>query len=951
MKMENSVLDSKIFLKSREGLLEHSFFSLEKPQTHFEDLIDNSDIPFIPKIEHSQFSKISKMILNTPKPEDKNPSEDLSSFCSYSFPHPYETEISNLEFPSELLKLLDLLSEDEKNSKESSEYSYIDSETSLKEVIRKLKSENIFSFSLKTHEFRSYQGFITLLIISTFSHSFIIDALALRSQISQLNSIFLNNNCIKIINEGSHSQKQRIKGMNYVHSVASLQRNCGIYITNLFSLPQMIQEYNLQQVDFVEDLFGIDWRVRPISKEIMINLAQENMKILNQFLIYKQCLITKGGKEEYKNTAFFLEKVFQKGKLLALQKYSKPSLSFYLQELDKEFDEYTKFNTHEQKLLRELVEWRDNISRNEDESLLYVMPNSILTSIVKNKPMTGHSLIQCCTKYIPPFIFKEKTAIFSLITTTIKNIGRCNEEKENSLIQTNICTPVMNSDFERNRNAPNVSGSIKRNLFQERDQNRIHCMPSQNSQYSLNSANFRSPNSSLPFPAFNIAQNNQIPLINSLQQNKFHPLSEEQKSGCFHREEIVKFNNLVESKGDEEKENKGTERKGDIFSEVDWSQESQFNKTNNEEGYDKTPYRQYNQILSKTVLTPSIFNHSTPSEGSGNSASNKKSESESKTRPNQIAKELCLDILNACRDDKENQSEKEKLVLRLDNIKLQSSPLIEEDSSPQKTNSPPNDSNLLLSVPNDLKEIFQISNRNRKLNKKKKKEKLTKIKCGSCDNLLKFITSEDDIGLKGSSNSSSNLENSRKFEDLSSGKRKESVSEFMKKVGWLNTGRLCKNRESRYEESYERATPNGNYNTFARNWNYSSMQHEPEGPNTLNTLNTLNPLNPLNTLNTLSSMNTMNMQHLNCKSPFAPLQAHSRAYQNPNTLTQQHNYTHIQTQPNHQHSSNSIISIFTLIYYFLIHFISLFLLFLFLFFSLCTCLFICDFFLFYQFSF
>lgn len=91
--------------------------------------------------------------------------------------------------------------------------------------------------------YRTFQGFVCLMQVSTRREDFIIDTLALRQHLHILNSSFTNPNIVKVLHGSdggiyfSHSFL-----LIFIHSTEDilwLQRDFGIYVVNLFDTGQV----------------------------------------------------------------------------------------------------------------------------------------------------------------------------------------------------------------------------------------------------------------------------------------------------------------------------------------------------------------------------------------------------------------------------------------------------------------------------------------------------------------------------------------------------------------------------------------------------------------------------------------------------------------------------------------------------------------------------------------
>lgn len=65
-------------------------------------------------------------------------------------------------------------------------------------MLAKLKKATEIAVDLEHHSYRSYNGFLCLMQISDREHDWIVDLLALRDEIEQLNEIFTDPKIVKV---------------------------------------------------------------------------------------------------------------------------------------------------------------------------------------------------------------------------------------------------------------------------------------------------------------------------------------------------------------------------------------------------------------------------------------------------------------------------------------------------------------------------------------------------------------------------------------------------------------------------------------------------------------------------------------------------------------------------------------------------------------------------------
>ena len=75
---------------------------------------------------------------------------------------------------------------------------WIDTEDKLRELQGKLEQVEVFAVDLEAHNYRTYCSFCCLMQVSTREEDFLIDTLALRSEMHMLNTSFTNPSIVKV---------------------------------------------------------------------------------------------------------------------------------------------------------------------------------------------------------------------------------------------------------------------------------------------------------------------------------------------------------------------------------------------------------------------------------------------------------------------------------------------------------------------------------------------------------------------------------------------------------------------------------------------------------------------------------------------------------------------------------------------------------------------------------
>ncbi|KAF2070299.1 hypothetical protein CYY_008379 [Polysphondylium violaceum] len=381
--------------------------NISRPQSKFSDPVDNSNFPFLPKIVNKPNSMV-----------DLDPIFEKSKIKEVSFgkivrtkeqetivfPHPYEYEIQHFNYTKKQTQpCKEILS----RGLEETPYTWIENIRQLEELTEKLNHVEEIAIDLEHHNYRSYQGFVCLMQISTRTEDFIIDTLALRAHIQMLNIPFTNPNIVKVL----HGSDSDIKW---------LQRDFGVYIVNMFDTGQAsrVLEYPSASLAFLLKYFcGVDankkyqladWRIRPIPEE-MIRYAREDTHYL--LYIYDRLrneLFNKG-----KNQPSYLNEVLRRSRDLCLFKHEREILDATTHIVFAKKANLS-YNAAQLNVLKAVYHWRENLAREEDESIRYVLPNQMMLAIVEKAPTTVQELLMLCNP-VPPYIKLHAHAIIQEI--------------------------------------------------------------------------------------------------------------------------------------------------------------------------------------------------------------------------------------------------------------------------------------------------------------------------------------------------------------------------------------------------------------------------------------------------------------------------------------------------------------------------------------------------------
>lgn len=338
-----------------------------RPQLTFETPVDNSAAPFVP----TYFD--ARGVLHT----------------GVANQHPFEAEVKKYSTPED-----QLLPKPETpyESLDKCPLTFIDTIEMFQKMIVTLLSEKELAIDLEHHDFYSYQGFTCLMQVSTRTEDFIVDCLKLRGSMGRLAPVFLNPNILKVL----HGAKEDIRW---------LQKDFGLYLINFFDTGVALQTLHMPyglafavdhfcQVKLNKKYQTADWRVRPLSAEMVHYARQDTHYLLYIYDRLKALLLNSEGRASIGN---LLVHVFNESKQMSLQLYEKPRLvpeETYRLAMGRSLGGLSRA---QEQVARDVFNWRDEAARKGDDSPPAVLHLSSVLSIASKLPTTARELLRCCT--------------------------------------------------------------------------------------------------------------------------------------------------------------------------------------------------------------------------------------------------------------------------------------------------------------------------------------------------------------------------------------------------------------------------------------------------------------------------------------------------------------------------------------------------------------------------
>ncbi|KAM3697204.1 hypothetical protein ACJW31_06G094600 [Castanea mollissima] len=266
--------------------------------------------------------------------------------------------------------------------KMSETYTWVETETQLKELVDVLSKERVFSVDTEQHSLRSFLGFTALIQISTQKEDYLVDTIALHDAMSVIRPVFADSSICKVFH-GSDND------------ILWLQRDFHIYVVNLFDTAKACEVLSKPQKSLaylLETYCGVttnkllqreDWRQRPLSNE-MVQYA----RIDAHYLLYiANCLIAELKQQENEISCpddkfHFVLEASRRSNMTCLQLYTKDvegfpgesaASSLSSRHLNGQGGVSSNFETK---------------ARLHDESLRYVLSDQAIVALADRAPMT-----------------------------------------------------------------------------------------------------------------------------------------------------------------------------------------------------------------------------------------------------------------------------------------------------------------------------------------------------------------------------------------------------------------------------------------------------------------------------------------------------------------------------------------------------------------------------------
>lgn len=388
---------------------------IPKPQLLFPDFpIDNSEAPFVPARDPAACApRLSVADAHLEALAKTNPSRPVSGDAAASW-HPFSADIAaatermkSAPFDPSNKTLFVPLSEDSLH--------WIDTEEQLLDAAEKIRTASAIAVDLEHHSVRSFQGFTCLIQISTRSDDYIVDAIALRGSVrTALGSIFEDPSIVKVFHGGNSD-------------VQWLERDFSVYVVNMFDTGQaarLLQFSSFSLAYLLKRFAGVesqskkkfqtaDWRQRPLP-EAMLAYARSDTHYLLYIFDRIQAELHQQGR---------LSAAWEKSAVVSRTRYVKETYDSNLP-LRLAAKHGLASDPRQLRILIELDKWRDQVARDEDESVGYVMSNRMLTQITRWRdkarcPTRLRALLEERDRPVSPLMFGKVVEISALVSDAL----------------------------------------------------------------------------------------------------------------------------------------------------------------------------------------------------------------------------------------------------------------------------------------------------------------------------------------------------------------------------------------------------------------------------------------------------------------------------------------------------------------------------------------------------
>ncbi|KAF9468748.1 hypothetical protein BDZ94DRAFT_1304497 [Collybia nuda] len=404
---------------------------LVKPQLSFKRKVENNELPWYPSLSHKYHAQLPLGYVFRDTDSDANDTILLTT-------HPYRYEITHISYPT---RMFQAAAPTLPKSFNDTPYTWVSDVQGLQALLVTLRQSTEIAVDLEHHSYRSYNGFLCLMQISTREADYIIDTLVLRDELTELNEIFTDPKIIKVFH-GADSD------------IVWLQQDFNLYVVNLFDTyhASKILEFprhglaNLLEMycDFTPDKRYqlADWRIRPLPKEMLeyarsdthfLLYIYDNLRnaLLDRALSRSQSMSPSGSPtlDPSDLPHILIKQVLARSEETALKTYEKEMYDVSGGRGSNGWDTLArKWNKGallaggpgvgvgalQRAVYICIHRWRDSVAQEEDESTRYVLPNHFLFQLAEHPPADMAALLKVFHA-VPPVIRRRAKELLDVI--------------------------------------------------------------------------------------------------------------------------------------------------------------------------------------------------------------------------------------------------------------------------------------------------------------------------------------------------------------------------------------------------------------------------------------------------------------------------------------------------------------------------------------------------------
>ncbi|EGW35076.1 uncharacterized protein SPAPADRAFT_53425 [Spathaspora passalidarum NRRL Y-27907] len=394
---------------------------ISKPQLKFRVPVDNSEShPFKPRLDSKphalkSFEESVKLFNPEPKYEDS-----IEIIDPPYYPQPYEYEIDNQPYPEAILQ--SAVEPIPSKDWSTTEAIWVDTVEELTKMVTVLQSSTEIAVDLEHHDYRTYYGIVCLMQISNRDQDWIIDTLALRDDLTVLNTVFTDPSIVKVFHGA-------------FMDIIWLQRDLGLYIVSLFdtycasknlgfpkhSLAYLLETFAHFKTSKKYQL--ADWRIRPLSHPMMAYARSDTHFLLNIYDQLRNKLIHENKLQQVLyDSRQVAKRRFEYTKYRPLApngKVSCPVMSSNPREPFASIMYQYNVPSFKKGVVEVLYNWRDLVAKQEDESVRYIMPNQLLVTLaLLESPVDANKVLNCQT-YVSEHVRLHAKELAGLIEKTL----------------------------------------------------------------------------------------------------------------------------------------------------------------------------------------------------------------------------------------------------------------------------------------------------------------------------------------------------------------------------------------------------------------------------------------------------------------------------------------------------------------------------------------------------